>query len=247
MQNKNNAVIEIDVLKLLKLLWSKIISIIVIAAVLGVAGYVYAEYIATPQYQASAWIYVNNSTSNESTSTYRISTSEISGARSLVDTYAVIVGSRTVLEEVIQEAHLKYTYKQLNNMISCSAIDNTEIFKVVVTAPDASEAALIANTIADILPEAIADIVENSSVRVVDYAVKPTVRSAPSSAKYAIIGAFLGAFLSAAIVFFRDFFDDIIHSEEDFTSTFEVPILARIPSLTDRNEEQQIYGKGKGA
>ena len=53
-------------------------------------------------------------------------------------------------------------------MITASAVNGTEIFEIVVTNPDNQKAELIANTIADVLPKKIANIVEGSSVRIVD-------------------------------------------------------------------------------
>ena len=48
-------------------------------------------------------------------------------------------------------------------MITASAVNGTEIFEIVVTNPDNQKAELIANTIADVLPKKIANIVEGSS------------------------------------------------------------------------------------
>lgn len=51
-------------------------------------------------------------------------------------------------------------------MVQAEAVNSTEVFSIDVTSPDPQEAELIANAIADILPDRIADIVEGSSVKI---------------------------------------------------------------------------------
>lgn len=247
---KKDTVVEIDLLKVFRLLWSKIWLIILAAIIAGVCALGYARFMVKPEYKASTWIYVNNASISVSSATYSISTSQISGARSLVDTYSVILSSRSMMNKVLAKTGLPYNTAQLKKMISCSAINDTEIFSVTVTSHSPDEAALIANTIADILPDMIADIVDGSSVRVVDYAIAPTVRSAPSYSRYAAVGAVLGAFLCALVIFLVDYFDDVIHSDE-FLANYDVPILARVPDMSEKSSGEGYYsygyGNGKGA
>ena len=58
LQNKQD-VQEIDLLKLLKVLWGKVWLIIAAAFVGGVAFFLYTFFFITPQYQSSALLYVN--------------------------------------------------------------------------------------------------------------------------------------------------------------------------------------------
>jgi len=59
LQNKQD-VQEIDLLKLLKVLWSRVWLIVAAAFLGGVAFFVYTFFFITPQYQSSALLYVNN-------------------------------------------------------------------------------------------------------------------------------------------------------------------------------------------
>ena len=233
---------EIDLIALFKALWKRVWIIIVCAVIAGAALFAYAKFRITPRYSASTMLYVNNGGTIDVKS-YKISASDLSTAQSLVSTYIVILNSRTCLNEVIAEAGLDYTYAQLNSMISASAVDETEIFKVTVTSTNPDEAALIANTIADVLPEKISDIVDGSSVRVVDYAVVSTNRISPNYTRYAILGAVVGAVASAVLIIILQLLDDIIHADEYITDTYpDIPLLATIPDLTRHNKSAYSYG-----
>ena len=116
-------------------------------------------------------------------------------------------------------------------MLSANAVNSTEIFESVVTSEDPAEAALIANTITYILPGKISNVVEGSSVRVVDYAVTPATRYSPSLTRFATIGLAIGMLLSCAIIVLIEIFDEEIHSEDYLLQNFSQPVLAVIPDL----------------
>ena len=126
-------------------------------------------------------------------------------------------------------------------MISASAVNSTGLFQISVTSVNPEEARAIANTIAGILPDKISDIVANSSVEVVDYAVTPHERVSPSYIKYAAVGLLLGMVLCSGIVILIDFMDDIIHDEDYLLQNYQVPVLATIPDLTAKTSKKYGY------
>lgn len=240
--NNEQEVYEIDLLRLVKVMWSHAILIIVTTLIGGILGFSIARFAVVPQYQAKALMYVNNSSISIGGSKVSISTGELSAAQSLVDTYIVILNSRITLNEVIDKAGLEYTYEELSGMVSADAVNNTEVFRVTVTSPDPAEAKLIANTIADTLPKTISNVVDGSDVRVVDYAVTPVHRSSPSYTKYTAIGLIIGGLLSAGFVVIRDLMDDIIHDADYLHQTYsEIPVLAMIPDLSQEGSGNYKY------
>ena len=164
-------------------MWQNALKIVVCGIICAALAFSYTVFMVTPLYQANCLIYVNNSSFSVGSSSFSISSADISASQSLVDKYIVILKSRATLNEVIEEAGLNMSYGQLSGMVSAAAVNETEIFRVTVTSPDPEEAKLIANTIAEVLPVKVSDIIDGSSVRVVDYAVKPSVKSSPSITK----------------------------------------------------------------
>lgn len=240
---KQDDVYEIDILKLASLLIRKswlIISVAVLCAILVFAN---TLFFVTPQYTASVLMYVNNSSISIGGQSLSISSGELSAAKTLVDTYRIILNTRLTLEEVNDSAGLNYTYEQLSAMISSEAVNNTEIFRVNVTDSDPQEACLIANTISRVLPKKIATVVDGSSVRTVDLAVVPTKMSSPNYTKNTLIGFFVGFFAMCAIIVVRELFREDIDSEEWFKETFgeKYPILSIIPDQGDPNSSKYGY------
>lgn len=243
----NDDVIEIDLLHIFSLLYHKIWIIILTALLFGIATFGYSEFNMTPTYQSSAMFYVNNKISIGSTSV-SLSSSDITASQSLVDTYIVILKTRNTLESVIDRGNYKLSYGQLNSMISASAVNSTEVFKVTVTDTNPERACSIANTITQILPDKISEIVSGSSAKVVDYAVINPVKIGPNVSKYTLIGCAVGVILSCVIIVLKDLLDDTIKSDDYLMSNYEdIPVLAAIPNLSksDNSYYYNYYNKRK--
>jgi capsular polysaccharide biosynthesis protein len=234
---------EIDLLALARVLWHRAWLIVLAAIVVAAGAFGYTFCFVTPQYTSEALLYVNNSSFSLGSTSFSISASELSAAKTLVDTYGVILKSRTTLEDVIRLDELEYTYEELYDMIETSAVNSTEIFSVSVTSPSPAEAEYIANTIAEILPDKIGDIVEGSDVRIVDYAVVPSTRTSPSYTKNTAVGGILGIVLAAAFIILQYLLDENIHSEDYLTQTYpDIPLLAVVPDMTEgKNRDRGGY------
>ena len=107
-------------------------------------------------------VYVNNTRAGVVVE--YVSGSNLSASKQLVNTYVNIIGSDLVLEKVVEEGNLDYTAGQIRSMMTTAQVDDTEIFEVYITHADPAVAAQVANTIADVAPAEIEEIVEGSSV-----------------------------------------------------------------------------------
>lgn len=234
MAQKERDMIEIDLLKLVLILWRKAWAIVLAMVVMGGIAFGVTYNFIEPTYQSSVKVYVNNTNQNNSTMTQ----SDVNLQRTLVQTYIVTLKSRTTLNEVIKQADLDYDFEELSEMISAEAVNSTEVFEVTVVSKDAKEAAEIANTIAEVLPTRISEIIESSSVKILDYAIINNEPVSPSYVKNIAIGALAGAVVAVALIFLQFVLDNKIHSEEYLIEHYKYPILAVIPDLaaTSKNK-----------
>jgi capsular polysaccharide biosynthesis protein len=242
---------EIDLLKLIKVLWSKALVIILVALLVGSLVFVYTYMFITPTYTATASFYVNNSSVSLGATRLTINASELSASNNLVYTYVFILKSRTTLEDVIAEANLPYSYGKLGKMLETKAVTNTAAFNVTVTSESPTEAELIANTVAKVLPERISEIVDGSNVRIVDYAIVPAGRSAPSFTKNTAIGCLIGAFLAIAVITVKFLIDEqndvVIHSADELREMYpDISVLALIPDMRLSEKKGYYYSSYYG-
>lgn len=242
---KENDEVAIDILEVGKLMLSNALVIFLCTLMCGLLTYAGVYFFVTPQYEASITMYVNNRATAESSTT--VTQSDLNASAQLVDTYSAIITSKSVLREVIEAADVELTVEDLQGVISTSAVNNTEVFEVTVLSEDPKAAARIANAVASIAPEQISQIVEGSSVKVVDYADIPDEIAKPSYKKLVAVGMLLGFLASMAIIFIRELLDTSVKSEADF-SQWNYPILSTIPDLDEGHKSRRNgYGYGYGS
>ena len=236
---------EINLVELLAALWKRAGMIVLCTVLAAILAFGVTLFLITPKYQADVLIYVNNSSASSGSADI-IDSGEITAAKSLVDVYIIISKMRSTLEAVIDETGVDLSYEELSNMIAATAVDDTEIFRITVTDSDPRRAVLIANTLADVLPEKIANIVDGSSVRIMDYATLPTSRSSPSYFKNVLIGALLGCALCCGVIVLIEILDDKIKNADMLVQRYEVPLLAEIPDLyAKKHSSYKYYGSAK--
>ena len=244
---QNEGYMQVNFLTLLRALWNRIWLVGLAVVLCAAAAFSIARFCVAPLYRSTVMMYVNNSSQSGGTGN-TISPSDLSAAQSLVDTYVVILNTRSTLEEVAYKAGVNYTYDELKHMISAGAVNSTEVFKITADSPDPEEAYRLVNTVAQVLPARIAAVVEGSSVRVVDNAAIPTEKAFPSYSLCTLLGALIGFAAGASYVILSELCDDRIHDEEGLTRMYgSIPVLAVIPELAAASSGGYGYGGGYAA
>ncbi len=230
---------SVDLLHIIKSLWKRAWLIAISIVLVGIIGFSVAAFGITPKYSSSVMLYVNNGNFSVG-EIFSVSSSEILGARSLVETYIVILENRTTLNKVIDKAGVSYTFDELEDMIVAESVNGTEVMRVTVTSTDPYEAANIANAIGVVLPMRISEIIEGSSMEVVDSGAVSLKKVEPSITGFTVVGMLVGAVLSVLVLIVIDMLDDTIRSEEYILQNYDFPILAKIPDL--ENSDSKSYG-----
>ena len=233
----------VDIMHVLKTLWRKVWIIAIVGILVAAIGFALAAFVITPKYSSSVMLYVNNS--SFSLGDFEVSSSQITAARSLVETYIIILSSRTTLEQVIESAGVSYTYEELLDMIDANPVNETEVLQVTVTCEDAEEASNIANCIAIVLPDRIGKIISGATMETVDSAVPNPQKVSPSITRFTAIGLIIGVFISALAIAIGAIMDNTIHDDDYIMKTYDYPILAKIPDLVGGSDKKgyRYYNK----
>lgn len=215
---------EIDVWRILSVLWKKKILIAIVAVVSAIAAGIGSGFMVTPMYQADILVYVNSGTI--SFSGLNITTSDTK----TMDTYFVIMKSRSFLKDMIEKTGLPYSANQLKGMFSASSVNGTSFFTVTATSSDPEEARIIADAVGDALAGTLSNIIKGSSVTVVDRAVRPTGSISRGRSSYALYGFVGGLAVMCGILALLEILNDKVHGEDTLSELCpSIPILAYIP------------------
>ncbi|MBE6768059.1 MAG: hypothetical protein E7549_04015 [Ruminococcaceae bacterium] len=237
----------VDLAHVVKVVWQRIWIVAIVSILVAGIGFSIAAFAITPTYASSILLYVNNSSFNVGDLGFSISSSELTAAQSLAKTYTVLLKNRTTLERLVNATGVSYDWEDLYDMIASDPVNETEVIRVTVTCEDPYEAQLIANGIAKVLPQRVAEIVEGASMEVVDSAIPVTEKVAPSISTYTAVGFIIGALLSVVVLVITALMDNTVHDEEYVIQTYEYPILAKIPDLMDSGTRKYGYYYRRGS
>lgn len=238
---QNTEEFEIDLQRLFAALLRKAWMIITATVIAGLLSLSVTAFLITPLYQSTAMFYVNNGSFSLGSASINMSSSDLSVSKSLVDSYIVILNTRETLTAVADYAEVDRSYTEMKEMISATAVNETEIFQVVVTSADPKEAEAIADAISYILPKRISSIVEGTSAEIVDHAVLPSKKSSPNTMKNTMVGLMLGFMASVGLICLYEIFNITIRSEEDIEQCCHYPVLAVVPDMRSGSKGGGYY------
>lgn len=234
--------VEIDLQTLVSAIFRRIWLVGIVSVLSAILVFTGVYLFVSPKYQSYTVFYVNNSTKVGDSS--GIEYGDLSASKRLVESYQIILLTRQTLEEIIDYSGLEMDYLELRKMISAKSMNGTEIIRVIVTAEDPEEAFALAKAIEYVLPNQISAMVEGSSAKVVDAAVKSTTRTGPDYSMGATVGFVVGALLTIGVIILRTLVDNRIRTEEDITRNCPHPVLAAVPNMNAASKGG-YYGYGQ--
>jgi capsular polysaccharide biosynthesis protein len=132
----NNKTISLK--DLVDLIWGYSLFLFIASVIGGLAAWSYTFFFITPQFESKATMIVNSRAEQNVTITY----DQINSARNLVNTYAVILMSDTVINQVIRNLQNKGYYSikniepiEMMKKIEISQVGTTQIMSITARDP----------------------------------------------------------------------------------------------------------------
>lgn len=210
-----------------KYFWVLLLSMLV----MGAAGFGISKFLIEPKYESEITMIVNTGQSD----TVTVTNDNITSAQNLVSTYAVIIKSNTVLNQVISELELDMTYDELESNVYVDAVDDTQVMRVAVRDTDRELSAEIVETIAEIAPDVIVDTVEAGSCKVISQVITDEDPVTPNVLKNSLIMAALGLLISVIVIILCTLFKvKKIVDENDAKKYTGLTVLGVIPEVIEK-------------
>ena len=239
--NENKSKYELDVKQILDMLLKRW-WIIVIATVIAVAcAFAYTHFMVTPTYSSSATMLINSGTNMTS---YQ----QILAGQYQLEDYPFILKSHDTLQKAANILNAddtinyreNYTSSILSGMVSYQTVEDSRIFKIVVTSTNPDEAQAIANVIKDVFQDETERIISGTFVQTVESPRLPTVASSSGLKRNVVVGAAAGVAAGVLIAVLLGLASDVLDSEEWLLHNFkdEAPLLAIIPDASSLGKKK---------
>ena len=228
MNNQENQAVEIDVFAMLKTLWKRKFSIVLVALVFAIAAFGYSAFLAKKEYQSTSRIYV---VSRQNQDNNALTNSDLQAGSYLVKDYREIILSQNVLSQAIEELKLDLTPAELSKKISVSVPTDTRILSITAKDGDPKEAARIANGLRNVAAEKIISVTKVSDVTTLDEAEVPQSPSSPNIRRNVLLGFIAGAGLMVLLLVVVEVLDDRVKRPEDIEELMGLTLLGIVPDI----------------
>ena len=242
-QNKSER--EIDIIPLLKALLSKLWVMLLAGFIVALVVFGATKLTVKPTYRCGFTAYVNNQRAQSSDKTV-LTNQDLVAAQQLTKTYSHIICSNSVLSASLKSINSDLTYNDFSKMVSTEIQDETELISVYVVNQDPQDAYELANAVANTAPKYMSQIVEGSSMKIVDYPVYSDKRYKPSYVKYAFFGFLFGVLTVAVIFIIRYFKDDTVKDDSELEAFFSLPVLGVVPDVNASGKSGYGYYNSYG-
>lgn len=224
----NNDELQINLLEVLSFLKKKVWIIVLVAAISGIAGFLYNALFSVPEYTASTRVYILNRQDENA-----IYYADLQTSSQFINDYTVLITGQNVTKTVVNKLNLDESFSKLASRITVTAPEDTRILEISITHEDPLLAANIANAVRQEATEQIEKIMDGNAVNLIYEADVPMSPSSPGSGKIALIAAALGFAVSVAVLAVIFIMDDTVRTEEDVERYLSLSILGVIPASTE--------------
>ena len=163
----------------------------------------------------------------------------------LTQDYKVLVGSRPVLQGVVDHMKLDMTYRELEKKLTIDNPNNTRILTLTIKDPNPYLAKSIVDEVANTASDYIGEIMEMVPPKLIEDGEVASEKASPNVLKNTIIGGILGLLLVCGFIVVRVILNDTVKSEEDVSKYLDLPVLAVIPKKDGNEYRKKGQGKQK--
>ena len=230
MDNQEKDFVQIDIMLLLRRIWSQKLIIVLTTLVFTAGALMYSLFIATPKYNSTTRVYVVNQKKDNQA----ITTQDVQLGTLLVKDYKEIILSNSVMSDVVAKNKLQITPGELAKKISVDAPKDTRIISITVNDKDPQKARDLANAVREVSADKIKEVTKIEDVTTLEQAEAALTPSSPNVFKNSVLAALLGLILAVGGVVLIELMDDRIKRPEDIEETMDLVLLGVIPSTNKK-------------
>lgn len=156
----------------------------------------------------------------------------VQAAQVVARTYSDLLASPNVADLVAQRVGGGATRRSISGAVSIEPVPETQLVRITAEAPSPQRAQAIADAYADVFIERSGNTLRGTtqaSVSLADPAPLPYEPVRPRPILYTLLAALLGLASGLGLAFLRDRLDTRLRTLDEIESTFDLPVLARVP------------------
>lgn len=231
---------SIELVRITRLLKKHIWKIVVCSIVSGMIGLLVTKIFMKPSFEATTQLVAKSDTSaqkvqeNLDAATYNIL---------MTNTYENIIKSYAILgkaETELEKSGIKLSIPEMEEMISVSKAENSQVFKISVISTDKTKVKMIVDKVTQVFSSQIGSILgTNQEVTILSPAMVSDKPVSPNTKLNVTMFTFVGAVIASTFTFFQSFYSRTLKEEEEIADALGLQILGTIPYRKEKEMSQK--------
>ena len=208
--------------------------LILLFIMIGLGGAILYGYSSPIIYESSTTLYVEPQVNSSIVDYEGILTNS-----KMIKTYKQIIQSRKIVGKVIENLNLNYTYEQLSDMMTVSAVSDTEMLSISIKSEYYALAPIIANEFSKVFIEQMKEDMGIENIVVIDPAIEKLTPVEPNMVKLMILGLAAGMMIGCALAFILDSMDNKVKNHDDVKKYLKIKTIGMIPNYNVIDEQKK--------
>ena len=197
LQNTNSSTIVVNLRDILGYIFKNILIVILTALMCSMIGYIFTQKFVKHKYVSNTKLIIFTAEANNES---QPSWDDLQLSFTLLTDCSLIVKSRDVLEDVIQELDLSISYSELLEKTDVSFMSNSRIIEISVTDEDPLQAMIIVKKLREVSMRYITDNLEVSGSKIIQKENIPHNPMPSYTRYYVMFGAIIGILVSSLVL-----------------------------------------------
>ncbi len=224
---------ELNISSLLEL-FKKWFLLILLFTLIGLGSAIFYGYSSPIIYESTTTLYVEPQVNSSIVDYEGILTNS-----KMIKTYKQIIKSRKIVNKVIDNLKLDITYDKLIDMMTISAVSDTEMLSINIKSEYYQQATIIANELANVFIDQMKIDMGIENIVVIDPAIDNLTPVEPNMMKLSLLGLLAGIMFGCAFAFILETMDNKVKNHDDVKKYLKIKTIGMIPNYNVVNDQKK--------
>lgn len=224
---------ELNISSLLDL-FKKWFLLILLFTLIGLGSAIFYGYSSPIIYESTTTLYVEPQVNSSIVDYEGILTNS-----KMIKTYKQIIKSRKIVNKVIDNLKLDITYDKLIDMMTISAVSDTEMLSINIKSEYYQQATIIANELANVFIDQMKIDMGIENIVVIDPAIDNLTPVEPNMIKLSLLGLLAGIMFGCAFAFILETMDNKVKNHDDVKKYLKIKTIGMIPNYNVVNDQKK--------
>lgn len=224
---------ELNISSLLEL-FKKWFLLILLFTLIGLGLAIFYGYSSPIIYESTTTLYVEPQVNSSIVDYEGILTNS-----KMIKTYKQIIKSRKIVNKVIDNLKLDITYDKLIDMMTISAVSDTEMLSINIKSEYYQQATIIANELANVFIDQMKIDMGIENIVVIDPAIDNLTPVEPNMMKLSLLGLLAGIMFGCAFAFVLETMDNKVKNHDDVKKYLKIKTIGMIPNYNVVNDQKK--------